>query len=71
MLLENGSTIKLDVIEVFNAAVKDDFNTRPGINTVDFWNFVESDMYMGLSGVYASTYIDECFETLADNFLAN
>lgn len=64
MLLPNGTMIKNDVIETFNAAIICIENQRAngGIN----WNFVESDMYMELSSVYASTYIDECFETLAD-----
>lgn len=65
MLLTNGSMIKNDVIESFNTAIADKFNLRPGVGTTDFWNFVESDMYMDLSSVYASTYIDECFEALA------
>ena len=67
MLLPNGSMIKQDVIDSFNRAIEDDFNLRPGFDTTDFWNFVESDMYMDLSGIYASSYIDECFEALANN----
>ena len=69
MLLENGSMIKQDVIESFEKAIKDDFNLRPGFNTTDFWNFVESNMYIELAGIYASSYIDECFNTLSDNLL--
>ena len=68
MLLPNGSVIKNDVIECFNAAVQDEFNTRPGVGTTDFWNFVESDMYQGLRMFYNSEYIDACFEVLADEF---
>lgn len=68
MLLPNGSMIKQDVIECFELAVKDEFNTRPGVGTTDFWNFVESDMYMGLRTFYNSEYIDACFEALADRF---
>jgi len=68
MLLPNGSMIKQDVIECFELAVKDEFNTRPGVGTTDFWNFVESDMYQGLRMFYNSEYIDECFEALADRF---
>ena len=45
---------------------RNDFNLRPGFGSTDFWNFVESDMYMDLAGIYASTYIDECCEALAD-----
>ena len=67
MLLPNGSAIKQDVIDSFKRAIENDFNLRPGFDTTDFWNFVESDMYMDLSGIYASSYIDECFEVLADN----
>lgn len=68
MLLPNGSAIKNDVIECFELAVKDEFNTRPGVGTTEFWNFVESDMYMGLRMFYTSEYIDACFEALADRF---
>jgi len=64
--LPNGSMIKADVVASFDKAIRDDFNLRPGFGSTDFWNFVESDMYMDLSGIYASSYIDECFETLAD-----
>jgi len=64
--LHNGAMIKADVIESFDKAIGDDFNLRPGFGSTDFWNFVESDMYMDLSGVYASSYIDECFATLAE-----
>lgn len=71
MLLPNGSAIKNDVIEAFNRAVENDFNTRPGVGTTDFWNFVESDMYSELRFFYNSEYIDECFEALADEFEGN
>ena len=67
MLLSNGSAIKQDVIDSFNRAVENEFNLRPGFGTTDFWNFVESDMYMELRVFYNSEYIDECFEALADN----
>lgn len=66
--LKDGSAIKADVIECFDLAVNCEFNTRPGIGSTDFWNFVESDMYMGLRIWYNSQYIDECFERLADEF---
>lgn len=71
MLLDNGSMIKQDVIDCFNAAVEDDFNTRPGVGSTDFWNFVESDMYTTLRIFYSSEYIDACFEKLADEFELN
>jgi hypothetical protein len=64
--LPNGSMIKADVVESFQKAIRNDFNLRPGFGSTDFWNFVESDMYMDLAGIYASSYIDECFEVLAD-----
>jgi len=67
MLLPNGSAIKQDVIDSFNRAIENEFNLRPGFGTTDFWNFVESDMYMELRVFYNSEYIDECFEALADN----
>ena len=66
MLLPNGSAIKNDVIECFNKAIDDEFNLRPGFNTTEFWNFVESDMYMGLRDFYTSEYIDACFDVLVD-----
>ena len=67
MLLPNGSMIKNDVIEAFNKAIDNEFNLRPGFGTTDFWNFVESDMYMDLRMFYNSEYIDQCFDVLADN----
>lgn len=71
MLLSNGSMIKQDVIKCFNDAVANEFNTRPGVGTTDFWNFVESDMYMGLRMFYTSEYIDACFDALAEDFEGN
>jgi len=68
MLLPNGSMIKQDVIDCFNSAIDNEFNLRPGFGTAEFWNFVESDMYMDLRMIfYNSEYIDECFKALADN----
>jgi hypothetical protein len=64
--LPNGSMIKADVVASFERAINNDFNLRPGYGSTDFWNFVESDMYMDLSGIYASSYIDECFEAMGD-----
>ena len=66
--LDNGSAIHTDIVECFDKATQDEFNRRPGVGSTDFWNFVESDMYMGLSDFYKSTYIDEAFEKLADEF---
>jgi hypothetical protein len=59
-------TINIDVIKSFNKAIRNEFNLRPGFGSVDFWNFVESDMYMDLSEIYGSAYIGACFEFLAD-----
>ena len=65
MLLPNGSMIHNDVIESFKRAVENNENIQSGeIN----WNFVESDMFMDLRMFYASEYIIECFDVLADNF---
>jgi len=64
MLLPNGSMIHNDVIESFKRAVENNENIESGeIN----WNFVESDMFMDLRMFYASEYIIECFDVLADN----
>ena len=68
MLLPNGSMIKQDVIESFNRAVNKPENIEQGAGTTGFWNFVESDMYIDLSSVYASSYIYECFGVLADDY---
>ena len=67
MLLPYGEMIKNDVIESFNKAIDNEFNLRPGFGSTDFWNFVESDMYMDLRMFYNSEYIDQCFDVLADN----
>mgnify|MGYP000013902735 CR=1 FL=1 len=66
MLLPDGSMIKNDVIESFNAAVANDENVRAdgSIN----WDFVDSDMCMDLSGLYSFDYINECLEVLADDY---
>lgn len=69
MLLDNGSAMKNDVIDSFNKAIEADENTAKGVGTTDFWNFVNADMHMDLSTWYASSYIDECFDKLADNYL--
>tara|TARA_Y100000389_G_scaffold1591_1_gene1622 strand:- start:171 stop:449 length:279 start_codon:yes stop_codon:yes gene_type:complete len=59
-------TINIDVIKSFNKAIRNEFNNRPGFGSTDFWNFVESDMYMDLREIYGSAYIDACFDFLAD-----
>ena len=66
MLLPNGSAIKNDVIDSFNAAVanSENWNENGSMN----WNFVDADMNMDLGGIYGSDYIYECFEVLADNY---
>ena len=64
--LDNGSAIHADIIETFDRAVEAEENVAKGVATVNFWNFVESDMYMEHSGIYSSEYIQECFDKLAD-----
>ena len=61
--LENGAAIKADVIESFDQAVGNMENRTAGRN---FWNFVKGDMYYDMAHLYARTYIDECFDRLAD-----
>ena len=65
-MLNNGSTIKLDVVESFNKAVNLAENRVAGDN---FWDFVSADMHMDLSTYYAGSYIDECFDVLADEYV--
>jgi len=68
MLLNNGSMIKMDVIEAFNKAVasEENINTSGGIN----WNFVDADLNLNLGGFYSADYLYECFEVLVDNFFS-
>lgn len=66
MLLSNGSMIKNDVIESFNAAVANDENVRKD-GSIE-WNFVDADMHMDLSAFYDADYISECMEVLADDY---
>ena len=68
MLLSNGSMIKNDVIEAFNAAVAnpENINSSGGIN----WNFVDSDLQIGLGVIYNSDYLNDCFAVLVDNHFA-
>ena len=62
--LEDGTAIKADVVESFNAAVanSDNWNANGSMN----WNFVDADMHLDLSGDYSSDYIYACFNTLAE-----
>jgi hypothetical protein len=66
MLLPNGSMIKNDVIETFNAAVANPENQHVdgGIN----WNFVDADLYLDLGAIYSEEYLLECFDVLADDY---
>ena len=66
MLLENGAMIKQDVINSFETAVANPENINAD-NTI-YWNFVDADMHMDLTAFYASDYIVECMETLADAY---
>ena len=66
MLLSNGSMIKNDVIEVFNAAVVNPENVYQcgGIN----WDFVDADLYLDLGNIYSEDYLNECVEVLVDKY---
>ena len=68
MLLSNGSMIKNDVIEAFNAAVtnEENINSSGGIN----WDFVDADLNMDLADFYSTDYLYECFEVLVEKFFA-
>ena len=68
MLLPYGTMIKNDVIEAFNAAVAnpENINSTGGIN----WNFVDSDLQIGLGVIYNSDYLNDCFGVLVDNYFA-
>lgn len=66
--LTNGATIKADVVESFDRAIKnpENINTDGTIN----WNFVDADMNLDC-GFYSASYIYECFEVLADEYELN
>ena len=66
--LDNGSTIKADVVESFDRAVAnpENINNDGSIN----WNFVEADMHLDC-GYYAASYIAECLDKLADEYDLN
>lgn len=66
MLLENGATIKLDVVEAFAKAVMNPENMNEDF-TIN-WNFVDADMNLELGMFYGSDYLGECMETLADQY---
>jgi hypothetical protein len=68
MLLPYGAMIKNDVIEAFNAAVvnPDNIHQGGGIN----WNFVDSDLQIGLGVIYNSDYLNDCFAVLVDKHFA-
>ena len=68
MLLPYGTMIKNDVIEAFNAAVANPENIHQGggIN----WDFVESDLQIGLGVIYNSDYLNDCFAVLVDRYFA-
>ena len=68
MLLSNGSMIKNDVIEAFNAAVANPENQNKGggIN----WNFVDADLNMDLGDFYSAEYLYECLDVLVNNYFA-
>ena len=68
MLTTYGAMIKNDVIEAFDAAVTnpENINSSGGIN----WNFVDSDLQIGLGVIYNSDYLNDCFAVLVDNYFA-
>lgn len=68
--LENGSAIHADIVTSFDKAVRAKDNVAKGEGSTDFWNFVEADMYMDLGSFYKTEYLDECFNTLADQWTA-
>lgn len=67
--LDDGTAIKSDVIASFDDAICAPENLAKGFNSTNFWNFVESDMYLDLIGIYASTYIDACLDVLAKELI--
>jgi len=67
MLMSDGTLIKNDVIESFNAAV-DNPENAPDAGII--WDWVSADMHMDLSSIYNYNYIDECFDTLADKYIS-
>ena len=66
MLLPNGSAIKNDVIDCFNEAIdnSENVNADGSIN----WNFVESDLYLELHGIYSAEYLDACFDVMVAEY---
>lgn len=66
MLLSNGSMIKNDVIEAFNAAVANPENQTKG-GGID-WNFVDADLNMDLGDFYSAEYLYECLDVLVNNY---
>ncbi|MCG7944836.1 MAG: hypothetical protein N0C84_00660 [Candidatus Thiodiazotropha taylori] len=67
MLLPNGSMIKQDVIDAFNKAVVNPENLDQN-GAID-WDFVDADIHLDLSKYYASDYLGECLDALADDFI--
>lgn len=66
MLLPNGAMIKQDVIESFNRAIEnpENINQDGSIN----WDFIDADINLDC-GYYSSSYLAECFDVLADQYL--
>jgi hypothetical protein len=66
MLLQNGSMIKNDIIEAFNAAVEnqENINSSGGIN----WDYVDADLFIELGSFYSKDYLYDCFEVLVDKY---
>ena len=68
MLLPNGSMIKNDIIEAFNAAIVHPENITNG--GVINWDFVAVDLSVDLGGIYSEDYLNECVEVLVGNYFA-
>lgn len=67
--LDDGTAIKSDVIASFDDAICAPENLARGFNSTNFWNFVESDMYLDLIGIYSESYIDACLDVLAKELI--
>ena len=65
MLMSDGTLIKNDVIEAFNAAVEnpENINSSGGIN----WDYVDADLFIN-TGFYSTDYLYKCFEVLVDEY---
>ena len=59
--------ISEEITEVFNKAV-----VNPNNMTADGsinWNFVDADLHLTLGKQFSASYLDNCFNTLANRFM--